>query len=459
MLTVKAVRERIEELSDEVEAFISLAQEEERDLTPEEQTRIDAIQGSGEETGEIGAMENRLESLLKVENRKKAIAAKRAVDSGDIVTDRTEGEINMAAVKVPAKARARGKVKAFAGPDAEKEAYIAGLFFQAALFNNPKAEEKLGSLGIQMSQSVGDNTKGGYLVPEILENTIIRNVEMYGVARQHCRVMPLGPGELVIPRRAGGYTAYFAGESTDSSTAAVAKSDITLDQIKLSAKKLMVLSEWSSELPEDAAVALGDLVTQEIAFAFANKEDECLFNGDGTSTYGGIVGLANALAAGATVDAASGDNTFAEIEGAVFEEAIGSLLMVAGIQPEWYCHQSFWANVMLRLAQAAGGNTTREVEGGTRLMYLGYPVNFAQVMANGGPATDNAGNYVCYFGDMSLTATFGDKRGMNISSDTSGKYFDSDMIGIKGRERFDVNVHERGDATNAGTMVGIKATA
>jgi len=114
----------------------------------------------------------------------------------------------------------------------------------------------------------------------------------------------------------------------------------------------MVFSSWSSELPEDSVVALGDLLTQEVAQCFAVKEDQCLFLGDGTSTYGGIVGLANALAAGAYAQTATNIDTPAEITIASFEEAMGKLLMLPGIQPKWYCHSSIYYNVLQRLANA-----------------------------------------------------------------------------------------------------------
>ena len=55
--------------------------------------------------------------------------------------------------------------------------------------------------------------------------------------------------------------------------------------------KLAILARASSELFEDSAPDLGEFLTSEIGYAFATKEDDCGFNGDGTSTYGGMTGL------------------------------------------------------------------------------------------------------------------------------------------------------------------------
>jgi HK97 family phage major capsid protein len=52
-----------------------------------------------------------------------------------------------------------------------------------------------------------------------------------------------------------------------------------------------VLTLMSSELDEDAAVSIGDILVGEMAYAFANSEDTAGFSGDGTSTYHGVVGL------------------------------------------------------------------------------------------------------------------------------------------------------------------------
>jgi HK97 family phage major capsid protein len=446
------LREERDALAAKVEALTILAQEEERDFTEEEQSQIDSIIGAEENQGELADINAKIKREERLDEIRRDIAASRGQQA--IVPNVVPGEINMKTVTVPAKAKKRGAVKSFVGPDAEKEAYLSGLFYQAAFTGNQDAKNKLDGYGIQMAQTTYDNTAGGFLVPDILETNLIRLVEQYGIARQECRVMPMGVGgTFSVPRRAGGYTAYFVGEN-----AAGTESDLSFDQIQLEAKKMMVLSRWSSELPEDAAVQLGDLITQEIAYAFANKEDDCLWNGDGTSTYGGIVGAANALAAGSIIDTASNIDTFAEITIATFEDAIGQLPKYAGISPKWFVHQSCWANVMQRLAMAAGGNTVQNFEGGVGMSFLGYPVVISQVLQSGAPSDDISGNIFAYFGDLNMASTLGDKRGVTVATDSS-VYFTSDAIALKATERFDINVHERGTATAAGPLIALRANA
>ena len=454
MERIEALRNERNELVAKVEALTILAQEEERDFTEEEQAEIDAIIGAGEgEEGEVGVINNKIKREERLNSIRMEIAAKRSADK--IVPQTESGSVNVSNIIVPAEAKSRSAIKSFDGADAEKEAYLAGLFYQAAMFGNEKASQRLSDCGIQMAQQVGTDSLGGYLVPTVLENRLIRLVEEYGVARRAARVMPMGVGGTFnIPRRTDGYTAYFVDE-----LAAGTESDITLDQISLNAKKIMVLSKWSTELPEDALVKLGDIVTAEIAMCFAQKEDDCYFNGDGSAGYGSITGWDNALAAGSVVSAAAGVNTLGEMTNTLFEQAIGKLPLYPGIRPKWYMHHSVWANVCQRLAMAAGGNNVDNFVNGVRqASFMGYPVEFVQVMAGGAPSTDLAGTTVCYFGDAAMGSTFGDKRGVTIDTDSS-VYFTSDAIALRATERFDINCHEVGDASNAGPMVKIELTA
>jgi HK97 family phage major capsid protein len=451
MKTVKELQAAIQDQHDRVAAILNVAKEESRDLSADEEKEIDELQGKGDQPGKIGELEAKLDRMQKVEAAQKSIARQRfaGVDAEEAVS--ANGELNVAAVKVPAKAKA-AVVKSFTGPNADKEAYIAGQFV-LSLQGNESAKSWLANHGIQNAMSTSDNTKGGYLVPEVMESAIIRNVEEYGVARREARVYPMGSGPVLIPRRASGFTGYFAGENSS-----VTASDLAFDQIRLEARKLMVFSSWSSELPEDSVVALGDLLTMEVAQCFAVKEDQCLFLGDGTNTYGGIVGLANALAAGAVATTASNIDTPAEITIASFEEAMGKLLQLPGLQPKWYCHSSIYHNVMQRLGFASTGNTAANFNAGFGPTFLGYPVVFCQGMDSGAPTTDLSGKFIAYFGDMSRAVTMGQKRGISIAVDNSYG-FNTDSIYFRATERFDINVHERGTTTVGGPVVGVKCNA
>jgi HK97 family phage major capsid protein len=249
-----------------------------------------------------------------------------------------------------------------------------------------------------------------------------------------------------VPRRSSGLTAYFVSDNSE-----VTASDKEWDQVNLVAKKLGVLAKYSSELAEDAVISIGDDLTDEIAYAFANKEDECGFKGDGTSTYGGITGVLNAVADGSRYEAAGGNIAFSDLDFADFEGMVGQLPQYAARNAKWYISRVGYYASMARLLDAAGGNTIETLsDGSRRLMFLGYPVVLSQVLSD--TTGDQASTSILAFGDLAMAATLGNRRGIRVLI-SPHRYMEYDQIGILGTERMDINVHERGDASNAGAII------
>jgi HK97 family phage major capsid protein len=234
------------------------------------------------------------------------------------------------------------------------------------------------------------------------------------------------------------------GENT-----AITESTKSWDRVSLTAKKLAVLTKISSELNEDSVIDLGNDLAQEISYAFAEKEDQCGFNGDGTSTYGGIVGVRAAfLNLSATRANIAGlvvgtGNAYSELTLADFEAVVGRLPQYADTpNARWFCHRSFYWNVMIKLMLASGGVTEAEVSRQGRMVpFLGYPVVFSQIM----PSVE-ANDQVCaVFGDLAKAADFGDRRQTTLAT-SEHLNFAEDEIAIRGTERFDINVHDVGNA-------------
>lgn len=450
MYDLKKIRGQVNALIDEGEAIMSLAKAEDRELTAEEKSRLLEIYGEKDKPGMLDNARKEEERAEHYHNQLKLVAARRAAEGRTLEETGDGGSVTATAIKLPAMAK-RSRSRAY---QSVEDAYAMGQFINARVFGNEVSArwiEDHRSNEVLAAHSTGNNEKGGYAVPETMEASIVRLVEEYGVFRGNSFVYPMPSASVLIPRRTGGFTSYFVGEND-----AITASDLTLNQAKLDAKKLAVLTQVSSELNEDAIVALADLITMEIAYAFANKEDECGFNGDGTSTYGGITGLKSALAAGSIQDAATGNDSALSLDLADFEAAVGKLPMFPGIQPRWYMHKAvYWASAA-RLMDAAGGNTSMNLGNGPETTFLGYPVTFSQVM----PSTTGtlASTIVAYFGDIRMASTFGTRRGVSIRSDES-VYFTSDAIAIRATERFDINVHERGTASAAGPVVALKTAS
>jgi len=369
--------------------------------------------------------------------------------------------------KLPASVRKWGKLKCFtdsAKYTSDVKAYRFGQYLRATL-GSDKARNWCLMNGVEIRGAMleDNNSKGGYLVPGEFSSDIIRLVEERGVFRRNARVVPMTQDKLDIPKYSAGSTAYFVGEAK-----AITASDLTYELVTLIAKKLGAIVPVSGELSDDAVVNVADLVAEDIAYKFADKEDECGFNGTGSGTYGGIVGLRQQLIekvlAGdgtSAVPAGSGlvrygtGHSYANIAIATLTQLIGKLPVYAERNAKWYMSKVVWSYCLDLLADA-GGNTIPTLMQGGGPQLFGYPVQFVDVMPKA-----SAVNQVCVlFGDLRLAATFGDRRSMAMAMSNSAyvgstSMFETDQVAIRGIERFDIVTHDVGSTTATGPIVGI----
>lgn len=366
--------------------------------------------------------------------------------------------------------RYRGKIQNFSGTkvEASRKAYRFGMWILATMGNARaaaycaqsglpiKADTSGPAINAALGHSEGNNEDGGYLVPPEFESDLIDLREQYGVFRTKARMSPMSSDTKLRRRRVSGLTAYFVGEAQ-----AAAASKKGWDSVSLTARKVMVLSYVTNELNEDAVISMGDDLAGEIAYAFAKLEDECGYNGDGTSTYGMITGLRTKLydiygAAGGVGLIAGSGNAYEELTLVDFGKVVGALPQFADNgNTAWHCHKSFYHNVMEKLMLASGGVTAAEVAAGRRTpIFMGYPVSISQVL----PKTAANSQVCALFGDLKLSTDFGDRRQTTITFSEHAA-FETDEIAVRGTQRFDINNHSCGTATEAGPVVGLELAA
>ncbi len=434
------LREALGKIRDELKAILDKADEEKRELTEDEVKRFDELVVQDEA---INKDIERREKLGKLEDAANKTKTKR-VDPGQPGDGNTDPTISHTF-------RYR-KLRAFKGEKAEERAYRAGMWIRGQLFGDERASRWCEDHGIELRvMTTAVNTLGGFIVPDEFSQAIIDLREEYGVFRRETRVVPMGSDTMNIPRRDGGLTAYFVGES-DSIT----ESDKTWGNVNLTAKKLAVLTRMSSDLAEDAIIDLADDLASEIAYAFAQKEDDCGFNGDGSSSFGGIVGVRTKIIDGnygaGAVNATTNTNTFAEIIAADLANMMAALPKYALRNAKFYISQPGFSLVFERLTQAAGGNTIQTLAGAVTQRYLGYEVVVTQSMPTS--TGDLVSTAMILFGDLSLAAKFGSRRDVRIKT-SEDRYIEFDQIAVQGTERFDINVHDLGDGTNGGPVVAL----
>jgi len=441
---IAAKRAEVANLVSEVEAISALTEKEARAETAEEKSRLESITNKGGLLDKLGDEVEAMEKRVAIMDRATTIVGNRINDQ--IEATEGIGASGSPVIRVPARARRTGNMTAFANTEeGERQAYASGKWLQGFVGNNANARQWCRDHGlVSNAMSEGDDLKGGNLVIPEFENAIIKRMENYGVFPRFVRQTTMVSETKTIPRRLSGLTVYFPGEA-----GTITDSDLTQNQVNLTAKKAATLTKISNELSDDAVVAIANEVADEIAYAHAVKVDQIGFLGDATSTYAGITGLDNALAAGSISTATS--TTIGALTLTEAEACVAKLLQVPGIRPVWFVHSAIFWNGLARLQVAAGGNAVMDVGGGPQLQFLGYPVVFTQALSSAGTTGTTWG----FIGDLSLAATMGMRRGISIAADSS-VYFASDQIAIRSTYRYDINVHEVGTASVGGPIIKCK---
>ena len=471
-------------ITEDIKAADGEATEEQEKAFAGKRDRLEAVKAEETQISEAHQrVQNFLSEFEELEAQAKQAAGKPSA-RGVNVSSQPAGD-KPKTTSIPAQARKfSGKLKAFsgesAGMDAETRAYRFGQFALAKLRNdlpqyfggrfNDSVQfcrdhwaMNIGG-GIQNAShgEGGSDTSGAHVfVPDEFGMDLIKLREQYGIARNVLRTVPMMSDTKTQPKRTGGLTAYAVGEN-----AAGTESQASYEDVRLTARKWMAIARMSSELGEDAAISFGDELADEISYAFANKEDECAFNGDGTSTYHGIRGIRNrldSLTAGTAPGLILGTgNAWSELTLADHENVVGALPLYAdGPQAVWVCHKTYYYSVIVRLILASGGTTAEEIVNGRRTpIFLGYPVVFSQVF----PSTEANSQIPVVFGNMALGAMFGDRRAETIQfTDTAvvggESLWERDQIGVRGTERFDVAVHSYGSNTVAGPICGLETAS
>lgn len=346
-------------------------------------------------------------------------------------------------------------LRAFKGAtreEADEKAFRSGQWIRATLFNDPGATRWCRENGLQTryaSETI--DSAGGALVPNELSDAIIDLREEYGVFRKLAKVYPMGRDTITVPRRSGGLTVVPTSEG-----GSITESQKTWNQVTLTARGLKILTAYSTELDADAVINIADDLASEMATAFAQFEDQRGFRGTGVAADASIVGVNTAIAALGTAywcaaEAAATHDTFAEIAAADLAIVMSQVQPRALRNAKWICSSVCKALVFDRLMAAGGGNTIQTLGGPVIQTYLGYPIVVSNEMPVSTASLDTA--VMLLFGDLSMAATMGDRKGIEIARSTDYG-FANDLIYVRGVERCDINVHDLGGllATGASTL-------
>jgi HK97 family phage major capsid protein len=343
----------------------------------------------------------------------------------------------------------------------EERAYRAGMSVKASLLGDEEARRWCNDHGVNYrAQAGGINSLGGVLTNDELSSEIIRLVEEYGAFPANARRVTMNSDTLLIARRTGGLTARPIGENAAPQT-----SDVTFDNVTLTAKLWGVDNRIPMSLMEDSVIDLGDAMAVETAQAFAEAFDNSGFIGTGSGgTYHGTTGVAVAINDGthsaSVVTAATGNSTFgsgtAGLDLSDFTDLVARLPLYARRNAKFYISPAGYGSSMLRLLTQAGGNNTADVAAGAGLQFLGFPVVLCHPLESRLTGTANA--IACLFGDLSQACTMGVRREVTVKTDAS-RFIEFDQLLTFATARVAMVAHDLGDTSKAGPIVALKFAA
>jgi HK97 family phage major capsid protein len=456
---------RVKELLDELAttlAEMGMLEEQEPETAMEGDEPV--TEGERSAVAASEARQARYDELLaKAERIKSAIAKEEARQAKKAELMKV---LNRAApaVEVAEKARIepvayRGRLRAFESPEV---AHRCGQWLKAH-FGDPSARQWCrDNLGTEYRDLGGQvQSLGGSLVFQDFSNTIIRLVETFGVSMSLAQRVTMSSDTLLVPKRLTGVTGYWIGENTTIET-----SDPTATMVQLVVKKLAIATKVSNELLADNAISVADWLAQEYATEMAARIDDAFFNGTGTSSFGGIRGLAqidDGTHTASVVSAAASNTSVAALDIDDYLKALAKVPRYAIGTSAFYMHPSVYHNSVQRMMLSSGtqgsgtigalsgGNTAANLAQGTPNTFLGLPVVWVLKM-DPTPAT---GEIAAYVGDLSLSSIMATKSDMQVASSTD-RYFEADQTAFRAIQRLDINHHSLGDTSDAGPVVALK---
>ena len=137
---------------------------------------------------------------------------------------------------------------------------------------------------VRNALSVGEDTEGGYTVPDEFERKLIQALEENNIFRQLATVIRTNSGTRKIPIANDTMEASWIDEGEE-----IPETNTQFGQTTLSAYKLGTMIKISNELLHDSAFDLASYIAARFGVAMGNAEERAFFTGDGDKKPLGIL--------------------------------------------------------------------------------------------------------------------------------------------------------------------------
>lgn len=160
---------------------------------------------------------------------------------------------------------------------------------------------------VRNALSIGEDTEGGFTVPDEFERQLIRGLEENNIFRQMAHVIRTASGTRKIPIANDVMEASWIDEGE-----AIPETNTKFAQTTLSAYKLGTMIKVSNELLHDSAFDIASYIAERFGVCMGNAEEKAFIIGTGEKQPTGLLHDTNGAELGVTA-AAEGVVTFDEI--------------------------------------------------------------------------------------------------------------------------------------------------
>ena len=132
--------------------------------------------------------------------------------------------------------------------------------------------------------SKGNDSMGGYLVPDSMEKKIVHALAENNVIRRLATVIHTDRGDRTMPLVASMSEAQWLGENGTIQQASVSFANVRFKQHKLG-----MMIQVSSELDKDGGIDMATFLSEAFAEQIASAEENAFINGDGMNMPTGLL--------------------------------------------------------------------------------------------------------------------------------------------------------------------------
>jgi HK97 family phage major capsid protein len=325
-----------------------------------------------------------------------------------------------AATSIPVQ-MAPAQKKAPANPTATAE-------YSKAFWDNMRGDV---SFDVRAALSVGENSEGGYTVPDEFHRQLIQGLEENNIFRTLAHIIRTNSGTRTIPIAADNGKASWVEEGN-----AIGESDLTFGVATLSAYKLACAIRVSNELLHDSAFDIAGHIANRFGVRFGNAEEDAFINGKGvsadpTQTPSEPTGILTTLAAPSVLTENASTISFDDVYKLFY-----ALKAPYRQKAKFLCNETALLQLMLLKDRNGQYIWKPGIEIGKPDTILGHALYTSTYMpAIEGTAASDAGKKVLLFGDFSYY-WIADRTNRTMRR-LNELYAMTDQVGFVGTQRVD----------------------